>query len=133
MERKRRIAQIFHRIPWIPEDKKNCPRWIYIAYSNVPGKEAFGTYKDFQSWQTLGIYQCSAVLVSDAVAQGDGSIRSKTIKQNLYYNKGDILIGQDGKAMQAYEWVDITATVTQTQEVSCWEEMILEESDQVSD
>ncbi len=129
LEKKEEDSTIFHRIPWIPEDKKNCPRWIYIAYSNVPGKEAFGTYKDFQSWQTLGIYQCSAVLVSDAVAQGDGSIRSKTIKQNLYYNKGDILIGQDGKAMQAYEWVDITATVTQTQEVSCWEEMILEESD----
>ena len=80
---------IYHRLPWLPDDGDESPRWIYALYTNVPDKQAFGTYENFRSWQILGSYRCSAVLVSDAVAEGDGTLCSKTQKQNVYYEKED--------------------------------------------
>ena len=114
---------IFHRIPWIPDDGAKSPRWIYVIYKNSVSQDAFGTYEDFRSWETMGQYRCSAVLVSDAKALGDGTIQSKTVEKNVCYNKGEILCTPDGSPLQAYEWVDVMDVVDQTQEVYTWSEI----------
>jgi len=114
---------IYHRIPWVPENRAESPRWIYVRYGNILSQDTFGTYENFRSWQTLGQYRCSAVLVSDAEALGDGTIQSKTIRRNMYYAKGEILRNPDGSPLQAYEWVDVMDVVTQIQEVHTWTEI----------
>ncbi len=116
-------SMIYHRLPWLPDDGDESPRWIYALYTNVPDKQAFGTYENFRSWQILGSYRCSAVLVSDAVAEGDGTLCSKTQKQNVYYEKGEILRDPDGNPLQAYEWTDVMVPVTQYQQVYTWTEI----------
>ncbi len=116
-------AVIFHRIPWIPDDGAKSPRWIYVTYKNSVSQDAFGTYEDFRSWETMGQYRCGAVLVSDAKAMGDGTIQSKTVEKNVCYSKGEILRAPDGSPLQAYEWVDVMDVVTQTQEVYTWSEI----------
>lgn len=118
---------IYHRITWIPENRQESPRWIYVKYGNKPSETVFGTYRDFRSWQTLGQYRCSAVLVSDAMALGDKTIQSLTVLQNVYYDKGETLCSPDGSPLQAYEWVDVMTTVTQTQQVYTWTEIPLAE------
>lgn len=114
---------IYHRLPWVPDDTEQCPRWVYAAYTNAPDEEAFGTYEDFRSWQVMDTYRCSAVLVSDGVVDGDGVIRSKTERQNVYYEKGEILTDPQGNPLQAYEWVDVLADVTQYEQVHTWTEI----------
>ncbi len=118
---------IYHRIPWIPYDQEKSPRWVYASYSNVPGDHAFGTFKDFCSWQIFGMYRCSAVLEHDAEVDGDGTIRPKTVSRNVYYEKGEILRDEKGSPLQAYEWKDVMVSVTQSQQVQTWTEIPLME------
>jgi uncharacterized surface anchored protein len=114
---------IYHRIPWIPDNIVESPRWMYAVYKSSPSPDAFGTYEDLCSWQTLGQRRYSAVLVSDARALGDGTIVSRTVGQNVYYKKGEILRDHDGSPLQAYEWVDVMDVVTQVQEIYTWTEI----------
>lgn len=127
--RTERDHMIFRRIPWLPDDRQKSPRWIYVKYGNDPGGQTFGGFRDFQSWQTLGQYRCSAVLETDAAAEGDGTIVPKTVRQNVYYRKGEILEDESGNPLQAYEWADIMTTVTQTQEVCTWTEIPVQATD----
>ena len=62
-------------------------------------------------------------MVSDARALGDGTIVSRTVGQNVYYKKGEILRDHDGSPLQAYEWVDVMDVVTQVQEIYTWTEI----------
>lgn len=114
---------IYHRIPWVPDISTESPRWVYVKYGGSLSGDNFGTYEDFKSWQTLGQYRCSAVLVSDARALGDGTIESKTIEKNVYYAVGEILQEPDKSPIQDYEWVDVMDMTVQTQEVYTWTEI----------
>ena len=114
---------IYHRIPWIPDTKEESPRWMYVRYGARLSEDVFGTYEDFRSWEILGQYRCSAVLINDAYALGDGTIRSKTVRQNVYYEKGETICGPDGSPLQAYEWVDVMSVTTQIRDVFTWTEI----------
>ncbi|MCI8517881.1 MAG: hypothetical protein HFG75_13615 [Hungatella sp.] len=120
-------STIFHRLPWVPSDSRKSPRWVYGSYAKDPAKGTFGTYEGFRSWQVLGLYRCSAVLVSDGVVEGDGTIRSKTVRQNVYYEKGEILRDAAGNPLQAYEWEEEKIPVTQKREVCTWTEILLKD------
>lgn len=118
---------IYHRLPWIPKKDTDSPRWVYAAYTNSPDEPAFGSYEDFRSWEVQGVYRCSARLVNDGVVDGDGTIRAKTVKQNVCYEAGEILRDKEGNPLEAYVWEDVMVPATQSQEICGWTELPLEE------
>ncbi len=122
-------SMICHRLPWIPDDPGKSPRWAYVTYSNMPEDHGFGTWENFSSWQILGMYRCSAVLVSDGVVEGDGTVRSRTVKRNVYYKKGEILRDKNGNALQAFEWVEKKLPVSQSREIDTWTPVAVEQKD----
>lgn len=119
---------IFHRIPYLPDDNSECPRYLYARYSNNPEEGAFGVYEDFKGGIIGGTYFASATLVTDAVAASDGSLASKTVTQNIYYKAGEIPRDESGKRIQAFEYREQTVTAMQETEVYTWVELELEET-----
>lgn len=117
---------IFHRIPYLPDDHTECPRYLYARYSNDPVKDAFGVYENYKGETIGGTYFASATLVTDAVAARDGSLTSKTVTQNVYYKTGEIPRDEDGERIQAFEYREQTVTTTQETEVYTWAELELE-------
>lgn len=116
---------IYHAASYVPDDTTDCPRWVYVTYSNHSEEGAFGTYENLKSWTIHGNVRYSAALVTDAVIDGTGAIKSKTVDQNVYFAKGETILDQNGKPEQAFEWVDVMTTVEQEVEVSQWTELPL--------
>ncbi len=104
---------IFQRIPWIPEDEILSPRYLYVPYSNQPEYGAFGTYEEYREGQIGGVPVAGAVLVPAAKASGDGTLQPKTVTENVYYQMGELVRGADGNYLQAFEYREITKTVTE--------------------
>ena len=114
---------IFHAVNVLPDDAAEPPRRIYAAYSNNPEYGAFGTYEDY-SEQTAGAsVLASAVLVTDAEADGEGNLQSKTVEENVYYKTGEQVRDRDGNLIQAFEYREITKTELQEVEEVKWEKI----------
>lgn len=114
---------IFHRILYLPDDSGESPRYLYATYSNDPKDNAFGTYEDFRGETIGGTYFASATLVTDAAAQGDGVLVSKTATQNVYYRTGEIPRDEAGKQIQAFEYREQTVKKIQETEIHTWTEL----------
>mgnify|MGYP000164050473 CR=1 FL=1 len=54
-----------------------CPRYVYIPYSNNRERDAFGTYTDYRETTAGNQVMASALLQTDAVIEGDGTIVPK--------------------------------------------------------
>ena len=78
---------IFHRAEWLPENMEMCPRYVYIPYSNNRGRDAFGTYTDYRETTAGNQVMASALLQTDAVIEGDGTIVPKENEVNVYLQK----------------------------------------------
>ena len=76
---------IFHRAEWLPENMEMCPRYVYIPYSNNRERDAFGTYTDYRETTAGNQVMASALLQTDAVIEGDGTIVPKENEVNVYY------------------------------------------------
>ncbi len=111
---------IYHAVPYLPEDEKEPPRYVYAAYSNNPARGAFGTYENYREKSIGDSVIGSATLITDAVVNADGDLESKTEKENVYYKAGETVYDSQGNPMQAYEYREITETVTQDTEVVKW-------------
>ncbi|MGL5437497.1 MAG: SpaA isopeptide-forming pilin-related protein [Lachnospiraceae bacterium] len=102
---------IHHRTEYIPGDPAQCPRYVYVTYSNNSQYEAFGTYEDFHSEWLGNRYYVSAELITDAVISADGMITSRTVTQNVYYQTGEIPCDASGNKIRAFEYREQTSTV----------------------
>ncbi len=112
----------YHRVEYLPDDPAHSPRYVYADYT-ADGNGVFGRLENFQTWETGGASRCSATLVTDAVADGNGDLHSKTVSRNVYFRKGEILTDQYGNRIQDYEWVDKMTTVTTEVPVTRWSEI----------
>lgn len=115
---------IFHRIPYIPDDSGESPRYLYATYSENPEADTFGTYVNYSGQMIGGTYFASATLVTDASAQGDGTLVSKMVTQNVYYKTGEIPRDETGKQIRAFEYREQTVRTTQETEVYTWTEIL---------
>lgn len=91
---------IFHRAEWLPENMEMCPRYVYIPYSNNRGRDAFGTYTDYRETTAGNQVMASALLQTDAVIEGDGTIVPRENEVNVYYKTGEIPYDADGQPIQ---------------------------------
>lgn len=114
---------VYHAVPYIPQDASKCPRWIHAAYSNNPGLNAFGTYSDVAIQNVGGQFLASATLVTDAVADKDGSLISKLIQENIYFQTGERILDKDGNPIQASEYREILEKKQQETETSVWTQL----------
>ena len=114
---------IYHAVNFLPDHAAEPPRRIYAAYSNNREYGAFGTYEDY-SEQTAGAsVLASAVLVTDAEADGEGNLKSKTVEENVYYKTGEQVRDRDGNLIQAFEYREITKTELQEVAEVKWEKI----------
>lgn len=121
-------GMIYHRVSYLPDanlsdERGQCPRYLYAIYSNVPDDEVFGTYEDYSGETFGGTYFASATLITDAVADADGNLVSKTVKQNVYYKTGEVPRDENGKQIQAFEYREQTVKTTQEVEAHAWTEL----------
>lgn len=119
---------IYHRVPYVPEDEADHPRYMYATYSNHPGMDGFGRYTDYKEEIFGSTLFASATLVTDAIAEGDGTLVSKTISQNVYYVAGEIPLDERGNPIQAFSYEEQTTTMTQEVEVNKWVELPVQET-----
>ena len=101
---------IFHRAEWLPENMEMCPRYVYIPYSNNRGRDAFGTYTDYRETTAGNQVMASALLQTDAVIEGDGTIVPKENEVNVYYKTGEIPYDADGQPIQVVVYREKTET-----------------------
>ena len=101
---------IFHRAEWLPENMEMCPRYVYIPYSNNRGRDAFGTYTDYRETTAGNQVMASALLQTDAVIEGDGTIVPKKNEVNVYYKTGEIPYDADGQPIQVVVYREKTET-----------------------
>lgn len=109
---------------YIPENTDEAPRMIYAVYSEdggdlADGTAVFGRYRDFN----ISGNTASALLVTDAAADGDGNLKSKIIYENVYYKTGETPRDADGRPIQKTEYVEKTETRFMDREISEWVEV----------
>ena len=111
---------IYHAVPYIPADTSQPPRYIYADYSNNPAYNAFGTYEDYKEGVSGSSVIGSATLITDAAADEDGNLMSRTVTENVYYKTGELVYDSQGRPIQAYEYREITQTQIQDVEDVKW-------------
>ena len=114
---------IYHAVPYIPGDSSLPPRYIYAAYSNHPDYAAFGTYEDYQEGASGTSAVGSATLITDAVADQDGNLHSKMVKENVYYQSGELVRDSSGALIQAFEYREVTKTEQQEVQDVKWQKI----------
>ena len=101
---------IFHRAEWLPDNMEMCPRYVYIPYSNNRERDAFGTYTDYRETTAGNQVMASALLQTDAVIEGDGTIVPKENEVNVYYKTGEIPHDADGQPIRVFIYQEKTET-----------------------
>ena len=114
---------IYHLVPYIPADSSLPPRYIYAAYSNNPDYNAFGTYEDYKEGASGPSAVGSATLITDAVADPNGNLKSKTTEENVYYQTGELVRDSSGNLIQAFEYREITRTEQQEIQDVKWQKI----------
>lgn len=114
---------IYHLVPYIPADSSLPPRYIYAAYSNNADYNAFGTYEDYREGASGPSAVGSATLITDAIADPDGNLKSKTTEENVYYQTGELVRDSGGSLIQAFEYREITRTELQEVQDGRWQEI----------
>ncbi len=95
-EKGERSAAFYLRVPYVPGDASETPRYCYAVYTEGDEEESFGTYTGFQNGDEHGLGRVSAVLVPDAMADSDGSLVTRCISETVYYEPGEIPLDADG-------------------------------------
>lgn len=119
---------IYHRVSYLPDETAESPRYLYAAYSNNSDQDVFGTYKDYEERIVGGMYFGSATLITDAVAEGDGTLVSRTTGRNVYYLTGETPLDAAGNPIQAFEYREQTVKSTQEVEMSRWTKLSAKET-----
>ncbi len=114
---------IYHLVPYIPADSSLPPRYIYAAYSNNPDYNAFGTYEDYKEGASGPSAVGSATLITDAVADPNGNLQSKTVKENVYYQSGELVRDSSGALIRAFEYREVTSTKLQEVQDVKWQKV----------
>lgn len=114
---------IYHAVPHIPGDSSLPPRYIYAAYSNNPDYAAFGMYEDYREGAGGSAALGSATLITDAVADRDGNLQSKTVKENVYYQSGELVRDSSGALIRAFEYREVTSTKLQEVQDVKWQKV----------
>ena len=114
---------ICRAVDYLPADTSRPPRRIYAVYSNNPDYGAFGTYEDYSEQAAGSSVLASATLVTDAVADAEGNLRSRTRQENVYYKTGELVRDPNGNLIQACEYREIMKTEIQEAEEVKWQKI----------
>lgn len=88
---------IVRAIPWVPADKNNLPKYVYVTYKPENGNyNSFGEYTNFEE-KTNGI---SADLVPDVIVSPVGDLNAREINVYEYYKKGETVLDKDGNKIR---------------------------------
>lgn len=91
---------------------------------------AFGSFRDLTvKTNASGTEYYSAVLVPDCVVDGTGTIKAKTVKENVYYQPGEQPLDAEGNPIWQTEWRQETRKETITVEEKVWKEIPVREVD----
>ena len=101
-------STIYHRVKWMPDDEDKSPRYVYVAYSNNKARNPFGTYTNYRETTAGNQVMALALLKTDAVVEGDGTIAAKKNKVNVYYKAGEIPYDADGEPIREFTYREIT-------------------------
>lgn len=117
------IVTIYHRLEYEPSEISETPRYVYIPYSDTDS-EAFGVFRSL-SVRTSGngTDYYTAVLVPDSLMDGNGIVRARIVRENEYFQPGEIPTGADGKKIQKTEWRQDTRTERMMAEEKVWREI----------
>ena len=63
---------------------------------------------------------CIRDSITDAAADEDGNLMSRTVTENVYYKTGELVYDSQGRPIQAYEYREITQTQIQDVEDVKW-------------
>ena len=98
-ENEKRSAAFYLRVPYVPEETSETPRYCYAVYTGEEEPESFGIYTGFRAGNEAGegLERVSAVLVPDAQADSDGSLVTRCISETVYYEPGEIPLDANGK------------------------------------
>lgn len=120
---------IYHRVEYVPADQTQSPRYVYVPYSDVDAG-AFGSFRDLTiRTNASGTEYASAILVPDSVVDGTGTVKAKTVKENVYYQPGEQPLDADGNPIWKTEWRQETRKETTTVEQKVWKEIPVREVD----
>ena len=114
---------IYHAADHELPDGSGTPRYVYASYSNNPAHDAFGTYEDYREGVSGSLVIGSAVLVTDAVTDGQGNLRSKLVTENVYYKQGEPVYDHRGNPVRAYEYREILKKEEKEVEEVRWREI----------
>lgn len=101
---------IYWRKGWEPEDPEKCPRWVYAVYGTEEG--AFGqiVQAKVEAAKTDGktVRTVIAEITPDFTLTGEGELKPWLQEFPVYYRKGELVLGPDGKPEQDREYREIT-------------------------
>ncbi len=92
-------AAFYRRTAYVPDDPAEPPRYLYAVYTEKEQEESFGVYTEFAETAGSadgGSRRVSAVLMPDAAAEPDGTLVTRYITENMYYQPGEIPLDADG-------------------------------------
>ncbi len=91
-------AAFYLRVPYVPQDTAEMPRYCYAVYTETDDGKNFGTYSEVVSARQDGAAaeRMSAVLLPDAETDADGNLVTRCIPESVYYEPGEIPLDADG-------------------------------------
>ncbi len=128
-EKEERDAAFYLRVPFVPEETGKSPRYIYAVYGETESEDNFGIYADFSVLQDEhgegeGVHsRASAVLVPDAEASSDGSLMTRCIKENVYYEPGETPLDASGNRIPKVNYIEETVPGETQKSYGNWSEI----------
>lgn len=119
-------AVIYKAVRYMPDDPAESPRNIWAVYtSDGDGEdpEPFGRWENLSVTVIGGCAFAGADLITDAAASGDGTLVTKTVTKNVYYQTGEIPLDENGNKIQAFEYREKVIMGEQETDDDRWAEL----------
>lgn len=127
-ERGDRSAAFYLRVPFVPQEHSGAPRYVYAVYTEAEEENSFGVYTDFAASGgdgagTFGPLRVSALLVPDAAMDADGSLITRCVTENVYYEPGETPLDAAGNRIPKIQYIEETVPGETRKNYGNWTEI----------
>lgn len=119
-------AAFYRRTAYVPDDPAEPPRYLYAVYTAKEQEDSFGVYTEFAEAAgpaDAGSRRVSAVLTPDAAAEPDGTLVTRYITENMYYQPGEIPLDAEGNRIPKVRYEEETITGETRKQYTHWTEI----------
>lgn len=119
-------AAFYRRTVYVPDDPEEPPRYLYAVYTEKEQEESFGVYTEFAENvrpADAGSRRVSAVLMPDAAAEPDGTLVTRYVTENMYYQPGEIPLDADGNRIPKVRYEEETVAGETRKQYTHWTEL----------